>query len=464
MTSLDPENLHRSVKLELDDGRAHTLAEAFRIVGEYKLGIEVGDLVSTSPTVQAALLTAVATAVRSFLGGVYVKSPPNADVITGPQRDVQLDRALADLGARIVDVLPSEIPLIRIGFTAAPVGGEELDPVVYVQTEGWLCSVSPVPRNVEIGFEMELAGVLGGALGVSEAFQWVRGDVTAMRRELRISLWCPDSSADSAQLAGPKTFVLPKQLWLIGLGHLGQAYAWGLTFLPFESPEDVTLVLQDSDVISEANQSTSLFASGSNLGHKKTRVVSAALERLGFSTKLLEQRFEKGMHRPVSEPGWALGGLDQAGPRRWVHAAGFDRYVDAGIGSTPDTYLDILIHTFPSQLTAHAAFPVELATVNAAPLKPAYLHMEASAVSAGLSPGDARCGVIEVASRAVGVPFVGAVAGCLVFADVLRALNGAQSDLAVLNINLRSPASSSSAANGNPVRFSNPGFTRMRTR
>ncbi len=35
-----------------------------------------------------------------------------------------------------------------------------------------------------------------------------------------------------------------------------------------------------------------------------------------------------------------------------------------------------------------------------------------------------RCGLTQLASRTVGVPFVGLIAGCLVIAELLRRLNG----------------------------------------
>lgn len=51
--------------------------------------------------------------------------------------------------------------------------------------------------------------------------------------------------------------VLPSELWLVGLGHLGHAYAWSLCMLPFEQPGDVLIQLQDTDVVTPANVSCS---------------------------------------------------------------------------------------------------------------------------------------------------------------------------------------------------------------
>src|SRR5438552_3430692 len=68
--SIDPDALHRTVKLELDEGRATSLEEAVAIASGYVLQIDVGPEIAGSPTMQAMLLTAVNTAARAFLGGV----------------------------------------------------------------------------------------------------------------------------------------------------------------------------------------------------------------------------------------------------------------------------------------------------------------------------------------------------------------------------------------------------------
>jgi hypothetical protein len=47
---------------------------------------------------------------------------------------------------------------------------------------------------------------------------------------------------------------------------------------------------------------------------------------------------------------------------------------------------------------------------------PAYRHLKC----AGMDP----CGLTQLASRTVGVPFVGLIAACLVIAELLRRLHG----------------------------------------
>jgi hypothetical protein len=92
-----------------------------------------------------------------------------------------------------------------------------------------------------------LAGIGAAALGVNEAFMHVRGDLAeAGHRTVGMSLWNPLAVADWRDDAhkGPALAYLPKSLWLVGLGHLGQAYAWTLGMLPYPVDGRPHLVLQ----------------------------------------------------------------------------------------------------------------------------------------------------------------------------------------------------------------------------
>ena len=86
-------------------------------------------------------------------------------------------------------------------------------------------------------------------------------------------LWRPKAHAD--WLAGdteePHLTYLPSQLWLIGLGHLGQAYLWGLGILPYRHPKELSLVLQDVDIVTDSTESTSVLTRAEHVGQKKTR-------------------------------------------------------------------------------------------------------------------------------------------------------------------------------------------------
>src|SRR2546421_10519055 len=66
------DELHRLVKLAIDSGEASTLEEAQQLFAGYPLVLDIGPDVASSPTMQAAVLTALNTGRRCFLGGVQV--------------------------------------------------------------------------------------------------------------------------------------------------------------------------------------------------------------------------------------------------------------------------------------------------------------------------------------------------------------------------------------------------------
>ena len=145
-----------------------------------------------------------------------------------------------------------------------------------------------------------------------------------------------------------------------------------------------------------------------------------------------------------------------------LEGAGFARVVDAGLGGGPQQYVEMLIHVFPSGLSAGAAFEDSGAT-NADGLLdlPAYATELARLEADGLSHEAARCGVIEVAGRTVGAAFVGAIASTVVVAEELRALaNGPRFE--VISLSLRSPEHLEAVPNSSPGPPINPGFVCIR--
>ena len=462
MDILSRDELHRTTKLELDDGRARTLDEAHEIVAGYVLQIDVGIGVSESETRQAMLVTAVNVASRAFLGGVRVRLHENGPMGVGWVEGMDMATAVETYGGEIVESLDSEHPTLVIGNVEEKSVGSL---VLHATWEGWSGGVVEETKDrLAESVEFPLAGMLAAAIGASEAFQNLRGHAVAGRRSTGLSLWALKYDwRDSAAYGEPCRY-LPKRLWLIGLGHLGQAYAWALGLLPYGDRSAVDVVLQDCDSIVKANRSTGMLSDAFSIGHRKTRVVAARLEELGFSTAITERRFDSSTRRSVDEPGVALVGVDDPAPRRLLEGAGFDLIVDAGLGGGTQNYLDILMHSFPSGVKAVSAWVARFGSpATLLVSQPAYLdlHQQLSQTTE-LTDGDIRCGIIEVAGASVGAAFVGCVAATLVLSEVLRALAGGPR-FEVLGVSLRSPHKpqvSSNTLEGAPA---NPGFVRART-
>lgn len=134
-----------------------------------------------------------------------------------------------------------------------------------------------------------------GSLAVSEVFAHVNGEPMAGYRAVGLSLWNQAPSADwwSAASDGPEPKALPADFWLIGLGHLGQAFLWTIGLLNFEDPSSARLFLQDDDVVGRSTESTSILTFSEDKERLKTRVCSQWAERCGFSTRLIERRFDR---------------------------------------------------------------------------------------------------------------------------------------------------------------------------
>lgn len=406
------DDLHRTVKLELEEGRADTVEEAERLAATYVLQIFVAADVAASPTRQAVLLTAVNAGARAFRGGIRITGHLDWPMIGGWGAGRLAADVVGLLGGTIVDGLEDHYPTIVVGHHDEDVPGQV---VIRPTWNGWAAGVvtSEGSRRAEV-IEHPVSGVAAGGLAVSEAFGHIRGSVAAGRRDIGMSLWRSDRSWAEPEAVGPALRYLPTRLWLLGLGHLGQAYLWTLGFLPYQDRSEVELWLQDFDRVVEANRSTGLLVDASTpAGMLKTRLGAAAMETLGFRTKLIERPFDEKVVPGASEPTWALGGLDGVEPRR--HLGAFSFAVDMGLGAARDDYQGIRMHTFPAAGDATDVFRQRVAE-----------FPQANAPVAGWAAkaADDPCGVVQIQNVAVGAAFVGAVAASFAVAEILRVLAG----------------------------------------
>ncbi|NMJ40881.1 thiamine biosynthesis protein ThiF [Roseomonas sp. JC162] len=411
------ESLHRLVKHAIDSGAAESITQAEAMFRGYRLNIDIGASAASDPVHQAALLTAVAVGRRVFLGGVTVTGdlavPLSALAPLGPN----LAAAVAALGGK-PGCFTQGAPEIAIGGVV-----EERRNGFRIRTAaaGWRGGVLPSysPLSPEPGPAMPIAGMLSGALAVNEAFLSVSGGAPAAgRRVLGLSLWQPDAAIDwlKADPAEPVLTYLPSNLWLLGLGHLGQAYLWGLSLLPYRDPAKVSLVLQDIDIITPSTESTSILTDATMVGLKKTRAMAAWTERRGFATTIHERLFDADFACQPSEPAIALCGLDNASGRRALDQVGFKMVIEAGLGRGHRDFRTMRLHTLPGPRQAAEIWKGTAAKENVEEQR-AYAQLLARGTLD-------RCGVTLLAGKAVGAPFVGAVAGALAISEVLRHLHG----------------------------------------
>ena len=406
------DTLHRTAKLTLDTGEAATVEEAERIFAGYRIQILIGADIGGSAVLQAAALTAVNCAIRTFLGGVTVVGGIGPMRVTLPPFD-QFADAIEALGGRFARSATPTLPTLVIG----DVQTDDIEPLAVRATiAGWSGGVIPAsyrsPSGASVAFTP--AGVLAGALGVSEVFQRLRGgNPMACRRAIGLNLWRPDQNWLTGE-AGVEVERLPSSVWLVGLGNLGQAYLWTLGLLPYGS-KGAELMLQDVDVLTKSNMSTSLLTTQDVLGCRKTRAIAAWAEARGFKTAIMERSFGPNFRVGPREPAVALIGVDNALARQAVEEVGFDRVIESGLGKGPQDFLGINFHTFPASKSAREIwYEAGVAEVDIS--QPAYRRM--------LERTDDRCGVVRLAGRSIGAPFVGAVAASMVIAELIRLVRG----------------------------------------
>ena len=224
--------------------------------------------------------------------------------------------------------------------------------------------------------------------------------------------------------------------WLVGLGHLGQAYGWTLGFM--KPAVGATLYLQDVDVITKSTLSTSVLSVAADMGQRKTRAVVRWLEARGYKTAFVERRFDEFQRVGVAEPRFALFGVVNAAAGRVLEGAGFRLVVDAGLGSGYQDFRAIRLRRFPRPSRSAAIWATSDGAVGS-PQAPAYKAL--------LAKGAEPCGVTTLATRALGAPFVGCVAAAFVVAELLRSQAGG-APYGYVDLNLRDPQALEAAESG----------------
>jgi hypothetical protein len=404
--AVHPEDFDRIAKLLVDAGDARSFREAEETLRRYRLHVVASAEACRDPAWQAAIVTVVNCAMRAIHGGVTVALAEDAPFALPLGVGATLAETIARYGGTVVEPgydADSDMPTIVFG---APTAGR--GPTIYPHASQWRAGVATAPAS-NVGAASVIAAVAAAALAVSECFQRLRGHVVAADRHFAISLWDPEGGTD-----GPPMRALPAEAWLLGLGHLGQAYAWILALLPYPAGSERRLVLQDDDRLSPANRATSMLHTEQALGARKTRLAAAVLEGCGFETALIERRFDGVRLHRRGDPTMLLAGVDNLETRRLVDDAGFPAAVDAGLGAGPDGYLGMTIRRLPASKPSRELWRGDGA--RAVCVGPAYEELAALT-------GD-RCGVEQLAGRTVATSFVGVVAAAWVIGGIVRELHG----------------------------------------
>ena len=419
--SLRPDGVHRTVLLAAHDGTQPTLDAA--IAAHDRTGIVICADTQTcrDASGQAAILTAVVTARRAFGTVIVHAEVPAAILAAGVFKGRALADAVANQGARLLSAeAPGAVaeawPVLLLGPGTSVFPGKHLT-TLRASWRGWTARVAPAGLPGEAaGTTCVLASIAAAALGVSEAFGAVRSapGSEAGYRDIALNLWNPGADHPDN---GPGLSHAPAAWWLVGLGHLGQASAWVITWLPYADPSGIEVVLQDTDRTTPANYSTGVLTPEGSDGVPKTRLVAAALENAGLTTRIIERRAGSDFRAAPGERHVALLGVDNLPTRRLTSGTGWTLAIDAGLGDQPGNFDSILIHRFPGGRRSDEIPAWQ-------PREPHAVAIPQTAAFADLQEHHDPCGVAELAGKAVGAAFVGITAACLAITEALREFHG----------------------------------------
>jgi hypothetical protein len=387
------------------------------------LSIHAAPGVLRTPAGQAALVTTILLGARCFgkvlvSGDIYhelsvAKLPIGASVLA----------VMAAVGATLEDE-PS-CRTVAIGTVELSTSGL---PLVVAGWDGWRAFASPSRAAGKLGDGSNpLAGIAAAALALGCAFMSELGDPNAGRRVQEISLWEPGSA--EADSAGPASYILPHALWLIGLGNLGQAYLWCLSWLPYADPGKLHLTLQDFDKVSKENWGTSILVQRGNYGMLKTRAAEDWALSKGFSVNRIDRPMDEDLRRHPTDPSIALVGLDKIAARRALGAPGFKHIIDAGLGSTLRNFRDFRITVFGKGDDPKAHFrgvkDRDRENLESVLGLPSYKKLL-------MQSEDGKCGALILAGQPIVLPFISALTAALAIAQVIRLESGYESYKAIV--------------------------------
>lgn len=413
--------LSRISKLFIDRDEMH-IEDILMRRQNYFVTLRCGRDIEKSRTMQVALITAANIANKCFPCAVRVvleDSSKETPLLIWPSLKLTLARALTSLlGPQIFVDAKSH----RTGNHDIVLGdAQPIDDSLRITFDGWIGKVGPAD-SVERLPESEhcpLSGILSAALAISELFlSFAEINVEASRRAVGLSLWRPELDITNPEAIGIPLEFLPRDMWVLGLGHLGNAYLWSLSILPYPDTTAVEIILNDFDKIEPENVETGLIFNTQGVGRYKTRVCSDWLEERKFKTRIVERYFDSNFQCRKDEPQLALCGFDSNSPRRDLVSAQFKRVIESGLGGTANNFDTISLNTLPNMRPPEEIWPdpkaeeIDEHKLALAHKNPVYLDLDAD-----------KCGRFDLAGKSVAVPFVGAVAASFVVAEIIRLLH-----------------------------------------
>lgn len=386
------ETLNRTMKLAMDEGRVGSYEEALTLFSSFRLRVHVQPGFAATPAAEAAVLTLLNAAPKTFLGGVELVGPLHECCTRAWFAGMTLGEVAEQFGVATATDGASDTPTIYIGDGTPQEATFWLG--VSPTSDGFILS----PDGAVMCSQEALveAGVAAAGAALNEAFRHAyRKTPLAGQREIR---WKFPACGNASPV---ETF------WNIGLGHLGQAFLWTAALVGGQRLPKI-IRLTDYDTVSWSSLSTCLLVTAKDVGRRKVDVVAERIEALGIKAQRDYERLYLDDSRMVrSEQDLVVVAVDNIALRRSLDRLHAQRVLEAGIGEGTEAFTRIQLHAFPGPRKARDIWIGDDARASCA------VDLTQPAYKALLAKSGDECGTTLVAGRSVATPFVGAFAGAL---------------------------------------------------
>lgn len=410
--------------LEADPSLSELGAQALLIIerkiSALTLQICCGREIEGSTAHQAALLTTLNCGKRSFKGGVFVKLEVDPLCVLPAFKGHRISKVIKKLGARsFISMSQSPTRTINIGNVSG-----DVQEGLYLHFSSWRGGFSMQKSDSDIltlKDEFPLGAVGAAALAVGCSFLSATNlDPLADKIKKGISFWdLEELDWSNKNIVEPLPTLFPQKLWSLGLGHLGQGYAWTLGMLPLDRSNPLSVTLQDFDVVEKGNYEAGVLNEMKFVGVKKARVVASYLESAGIRTTIVERRYNQNFQRNEDDPLIMLSGLDNSATRRQLRIEEFNSIMDFGLGGNSGTFDLIRFYNLP-----FAGKPEDIWDANNTELQMEALRKLTEKLNG--------CGYV----KGIAVSFVGVFASCLAVAELLKSYHGGRKTIQ-MNLSMR---------------------------
>ena len=284
--------------------------------------------IKDSEEMQVAFLTALNISKRVFLGGIYCELPKDC-----PNRLKLKANSFKELVKSYGGLFEenSSQKSVKLLFGIAPYSSNEIE----VVHSGWrgginFCNQERIILN-NSSSKVMLGAIASASIACYIAFNKIFSVVeNLLDVNTGISLWDLNAKDKWHELDGPETINLPRNIWTLGLGHLGQAYLWTLGFLPYSQPQKTIVLLEDHDIVAIENIGSQILSSICDIDSPKTRPCSSFLESLGFKTQIIEKKFEESDQNQEWRKNYPflINGVDNVATRKSIQAEQLELFLD----------------------------------------------------------------------------------------------------------------------------------------